>query len=116
MRRRKRAVDTVPLDEPMEDEDGVPQPQDLADWSENSERVLLEAEMRRVMDEAIASLSETLQSVFVLRDVNMLSTAQTAQVLGLSEEAVKSRLLRARLALREKLSAYMAGRAAEAKR
>ncbi len=116
MRLRKRQVETVSLDEPVEDEEGVPQPRDFADWSENPERALLDAEMRRLMDDAVASLSETLRSVFVLRDVNGLSTAQTAQVLGLSEEAVKSRLLRARLALREKLSAYMVGGAAEAKR
>ena len=116
MRLRKRQVETVSLDEPVEDDEGVPQPRDFADWSENPERVVLDAEMRRVMDEAVGTLSETLRSVFVLRDVNGLSTAQTAQVLGLSEEAVKSRLLRARLALREKLSAYMAGRVAEAKR
>jgi len=116
MRLRKRQVETVSLDEPVEDEEGVPQPRDFADWSENPERALLDAEMHRMMDDAVASLSETLRSVFVLRDVNGLSTAQTAQVLGLSEEAVKSRLLRARLALREKLSAYMVGRAAEAKR
>jgi RNA polymerase sigma-70 factor, ECF subfamily len=77
--------------------------------------VLLDAELRQVMDDAIASLSETLRSVFVLRDVNKLSTAQTADVLGLSEEAVKSRLLRARLALRERLSAYMAVRVVETK-
>ena len=116
MRLRKRQVETVSLDEPVEDDEGVPQPRDFADWSENPERVVLDAEMRRVMDEAVGTLSETLRSVFVLRDVNGLSTAQTAQVLGLSEEAVKSRLLRARLALREKLSAYVAGRATEAKR
>jgi len=116
MRLRRRQVETVSLDEPVEDDEGVPQPRDFADWSENPERVVLDAEMRRVMDEAVGTLSETLRSVFVLRDVNGLSTAQAAQVLGLSEEAVKSRLLRARLALREKLSAYVAGRAAEAKR
>ena len=116
MRLRKRQVETVSLDEPVEDDEGVPQPRDFADWSENPERVVLDAEMRRVMDEAVGTLSETLRSVFVLRDVNGLSTAQAAQVLGLSEEAVKSRLLRARLALREKLSAYVAGRATEAKR
>jgi RNA polymerase sigma-70 factor (ECF subfamily) len=116
MRLRKRQVETVSLDEPVEDEEGVPQPRDFADWSGNPEQALLDAEMRRIMDDAVASLSETLRSVFVLRDVNGLSTTQTAQVLGLSEEAVKSRLLRARLALREKLSAYMVGRAAEAKR
>ena len=116
MRLRRRQVETVSLDEPVEDDEGVPQPRDFADWSDNPERAVLDAEMRRVMDEAVGSLSETLRSVFVLRDVNGLSTAQAAQVLGLSEEAVKSRLLRARLALREKLSAYVAGRAVEAKR
>lgn len=116
MRLRKRRVETISLDEPAQDDEGVPQPRDFADWSENPERVVLDAEMRRVMDAAVGALPEALRSVFVLRDVNGLSTAQAAQVLGLSEEAVKSRLLRARLALREKLSAYVAGRAAEAKR
>ena len=116
MRLRRRQVETVSLDEPVEDDEGVPQPRDFADWSENPERAVLDAEMRRVMDEAVGALSETLRSVFVLRDVNGLSTAQAAQVLGLSEEAVKSRLLRARLALREKLSAYVAGRVTEAER
>ena len=118
MKLRKRQVETVSLDEPLEDDDGVPEPRDAwrADWSENPEGVLLDAELRKVMDGAIASLSETLRSVFVLRDVNKLSTAQTADVLGLSEEAVKSRLLRARLALRERLSAYMAVRVVEKER
>jgi RNA polymerase sigma-70 factor (ECF subfamily) len=92
----------------------LPEPREFADWSENPEEVLLDAELRRVMDAAIESLSKTLRSVFVLRDVNGLSTAQTAEVLGLSEEAVKSRLLRARLALRERLAAYAAGRAVRA--
>ena len=108
MRLRKRHVETVSLDEPIENEEGIPEPREFADWSENPEEVLLSVEMRRAMDDAIASLSETLRSVFVLRDVNGLSTAQTAEILGLSEEAVKSRLLRARLALRERLSAYVA--------
>jgi len=116
MKLRKRQVDTVSLDEPVENGAGVPEPREFADWSENPEEMLMDAEMRQAMQTAIASLSETLRSVFVLRDVNGLSTAQTAEVLGLSEEAVKSRLLRARLALREKLSAYMSGRMAESKR
>jgi RNA polymerase sigma-70 factor (ECF subfamily) len=116
MRLRKRQVDTVSIDEPMEDTDGVPEPRQFVDWSENPEEMLMDAETRQVLQAAVASLSETLRSVFVLRDVNGLSTAQTANVLGLSEEAVKSRLLRARLALREKLSAYMSERAAESKR
>jgi len=109
-------VDTVSIDEPVENEPGLPEPREFADWSENPEALLLDAELRRAMDEAAASLSETLRSVFVLRDVNGLSTAQTAEVLGLSEEAVKSRLLRARLALREKLAGYMSGRAAKVQR
>jgi RNA polymerase sigma-70 factor (ECF subfamily) len=114
MRLRRRQVETVSLDEPIENEEGLPEPREFADWSENPEQVLLSDEMRRAMGEAIASLSEKLRSVFVLRDVNGLSTAQTAEVLGLSEEAVKSRLLRARLALRERLTAYMIGRAQHA--
>ena len=116
MKLRKRQVDTVSLDEPVENKAGVPEPREFADWSENPEEMLMDAEMRQAMQTAIASLSETLRSVFVLRDVNGLSTAQTAEVLGLSEEAVKSRLLRARLALREKLSVYMSERVAESKR
>ena len=116
MKLRKRQVGTVSLDEPVENQVGVPEPREFADWSENPEEILMDAEMRQAMQTAIESLSETLRSVFVLRDVNGLSTAQTADVLGLSEEAVKSRLLRARLALREKLSAYMSGRVAESKR
>jgi RNA polymerase sigma-70 factor (ECF subfamily) len=114
MRLRRRQVQTVSLDEPIENEEGLPEPREFADWSENPEEVLLDGELRRVMDGAIGSLSETLRGVFVLRDVNGLSTAQTAEVLGLSEEAVKSRLLRARLALRERLSTYAAGRAVRA--
>jgi len=112
MRLRKRQVETVSLDEPAENDEGIPEPRDAlrADWSANPEEVLLSDEMRQAMDAAVASLSETLRSVFVLRDINGLSTAQTAEVLGLSEEAVKSRLLRARLALREQLAAYVTRR------
>src|SRR5512136_1539100 len=50
MRLRKRQVETVSLDEPVKDDEGVPQPRDFADWSENPERVVLDDEMRRVMD------------------------------------------------------------------
>jgi len=68
---------------------------------------LLQAELIQKMDEALANLSETLRVVFVLRDVEGLSTAQTAEVLDLSETAVKSRLHRARLALRAQLAPYL---------
>ena len=63
-------------------------------------------ETRRVMDAAVAALPESMRSVFVLRDIDGLSTEETAAVLDISPEAVKVRLHRARLALREKLSSY----------
>ena len=62
------------------------------------------------MDEAVAELPEGLRIVFILRDIEGLSTQEAGEVLELSESAVKTRLHRARLALREKLSAYFAER------
>ncbi len=78
-------------------------------WDETPERRLLQAELWQKMDEALAGLSEALRSAFVLRDVQGLSTAETAEVLGLSQTAVKSRLHRARLALRAQLAPYLHG-------
>jgi RNA polymerase sigma-70 factor (ECF subfamily) len=60
--------------------------------------------MREILDEAIDSLKPIFRTVFILRDVEELSTEETAEALGLSIAAVKSRLLRARLQLREKLT------------
>ncbi|MGD8626986.1 MAG: sigma-70 family RNA polymerase sigma factor, partial [Anaerolineae bacterium] len=71
---------------------------------------LLTAEAREEMDRAIAALPETLRSAFVLRDIQGLSGAETAEVLGITVQAVKSRLHRARLRLRERLSGYFAER------
>jgi len=76
-------------------------------WDDAPERRLLQAELIGKMDEALANLSEALRVVFVLRDIDGLSTAETAEVLDLSETAVKSRLHRARLALREQLAPYL---------
>jgi RNA polymerase sigma-70 factor (ECF subfamily) len=63
------------------------------------------------MDQAIADLPETLRSTFVLRDIQGLSGAETAEILGITVQAVKNRLHRARLWLRERLSDYFAERA-----
>ena len=79
----------------------------MGEWKDAPERRLLQAELLQKMDEAVASLSETLRVVFALRDIEGLSTAQTAEVLDLSETAVKSRLHRARLALRAQLAPYL---------
>ena len=71
---------------------------------------LLTAEAREEMDRAIAELPESLRSTFVLRDIQGLSGAETAEVLGITVQAVKNRLHRARLRLRDRLSDYFAER------
>ena len=83
-------------------------PRQLVDWRGLPDDLAQSGEFRAVLDAAVATLSETLRSVFVLRDIEGLSTAEVAEVLGLTETNVKVRLHRARLALREKLSAYFA--------
>ena len=94
--------------EPLDDEDGaaVMLPTALIDWKARPEDMLAQAEAVGEMDRAVAALSPRLRAVFILRDVDELSTHETAEALGLSESAVKVSLHRARLALREQLSAY----------
>jgi RNA polymerase sigma-70 factor, ECF subfamily len=70
------------------------------------EHELMSSESRSYMDQAVDMLTPALRAVFVLRDIEGLSTQETADVLGLTEEAVKTRLSRARLRLREVLSEY----------
>lgn len=108
MRLRRRRVPTESLDEPTMTDDGDLLPREFVDWSTLPDEQLLGKERRRVLDAALASLPDTLRSVFVLRDIEGLSTAETAEALGLTETNVKVRLHRARLALREKLSGYFA--------
>jgi RNA polymerase sigma-70 factor (ECF subfamily) len=83
----------------------------LVDWSQLPDDQLLSAEARWEMERAIAELPETLRSAFVLRDVQGLSGAETAEVLGITVQAVKNRLHRARLRLRDRLSGYFVERA-----
>lgn len=85
-------------------------PRNLVDWTATPETELLDAEARQTLDAAVAELPETLRAAFLLRDVEGLSTAESAAVLGLSESAVKVRLHRARLRLRETLAEYFAER------
>jgi RNA polymerase sigma-70 factor (ECF subfamily) len=81
-------------------------PLHLADWCCLPEQELLTTEARQKLDEAIQHLPETLRLVFILRDLQDLSIQDTSQALGISESAVKTRLLRARLRLRDDLSLY----------
>ncbi len=106
MRLRKRQVPTQSLDEPLTTDDGELVPRQFVDWSRLPDELLLGKELRSTLEAALQTLPVSLRSVFVLRDIEGLSTAETAQALGLTETNVKVRLHRARLALREKLSQY----------
>ena len=108
---RKRRPETTFSDIPPEDDDIQNyDPVQLTDWCCLPEEELLSAEARTTLDRAVQHLPETLRIVFVLRDIEDLSIQETSQVLGLSETAVKTRLLRARLRLREELSSYYGDR------
>ncbi len=104
MKLRKRRGDrTVPLDEPLDTGEETVK-REIAVWEDNPEQRYSQEEMRAILDEAVQSLKPDFRTVFVLRDIEELSTEETAETLGISIPAVKSRLLRARLALREKLT------------
>ena len=106
MKLRKRKSDrTVPMDEPLDTgEDSLVR--EIAVWGEDPEQQYSREELGTILDEAVQSLRPAFRTVFVLRDIEELSTEETAEALGLSVPAVKSRLLRARLQLREKLTRY----------
>jgi RNA polymerase sigma-70 factor, ECF subfamily len=101
--RRKKTGKTVSLDETIDTgEDTVVR--EIAAWEENPEQRFSREELGEILESAIQGLEPPYRSVFVLRDIEELSTEETAEALGLSIPAVKSRLLRARLQLREKLT------------
>jgi RNA polymerase sigma-70 factor, ECF subfamily len=106
MKLRKRRNDrTVSLDEDVETEEGS-MPREVADWSPNPEQLYGQSELGDILKKTVQGLPPGFRTVFVLRDVEGLSTEETAEMLGLSVPAVKSRLLRARLQLRERLARY----------
>ena len=105
MRLRSQPEGVVSLD-PSIEPDMTLLPQQLNAWPEEPEQVALDQELRRVMEAAVEELSASLRAAFVLRDLQGLSTAEAAEALGISESAVKVRLHRARLELRETLAAY----------
>jgi RNA polymerase sigma-70 factor (ECF subfamily) len=101
--RKRRADRTVPLDEPIDTgEDEVIR--EIAVWDENPEETYSREELARILEQAVESLKPAYRTVFILRDIEEMSIEETAQILNLSISAVKSRLLRARLQLREKLT------------
>ena len=80
---------------------------EIADWSALPEDEVLRGELRAKLEDAIASLSDTYKTVLLLRDVENLTTDETAEVLDISPDTVKTRLHRARLALRQILDGYL---------
>jgi RNA polymerase sigma-70 factor (ECF subfamily) len=104
MKLRKRKTDKeISLDEPIgTGEDEVVR--EIAVWEGTPEMKFSQTELRNILDNAVEELEPIYRTVFILRDVDDLSTEETASALGLSIPAVKSRLLRARLQLREKLT------------
>jgi RNA polymerase sigma-70 factor (ECF subfamily) len=104
MKLRKRRGDReVSLDEPVGlGEEEVKR--EIAVWEDNPEQRYSREEMQQILNEAVDGLKEDFRTVFILRDIEEMSTEETAEALKISIPAVKSRLLRARLALREKLT------------
>ncbi|MGA3017132.1 MAG: sigma-70 family RNA polymerase sigma factor [Bryobacteraceae bacterium] len=103
--RRRKTDKSVSLDETIDTgEDTIVR--EVAAWDEDPEQRFSREELGGILDTAVDSLEPPYRSVFVLRDIEELSTEETADALGLSIPAVKSRLLRARLQLREKLTRY----------
>ena len=93
-----------PVDEQRTDEEGEYCPKDFADWREVPSEALQRKELREALKRGIAALSPKYREVLILRDVQHLSTEETARVLGITEGSVKTRLLRARLQMRDALA------------
>jgi len=109
MRYRRRREPHVSLEQSQSPNQDA-EPIEVPDWSSQPLEELLDLETREVMEASMARLHEDLRTVFVLRDVEGLSNAEVAEVLDVSVAAVKSRLHRARVALREDLDRYFKDR------
>jgi RNA polymerase sigma-70 factor (ECF subfamily) len=113
MRRRRPTLSLE--DEPGEDGEGPAEPRQIVDFCCMPEAELLSGEARVFLDRAVQALSPGLRAVFLLRDVEGLSIKDTAEALNLTEMNVKTRLLRARLKMREELSGYYGAHMKDAK-
>jgi len=107
IRKRKPQVQLTELDDDSEE---MEQPKEIVDWCCIPEPELMTAETRKKLNEAIKNLPVNLRTVFMLRDMQGFSGDETAAIVGISVDNVKTRLLRARFKLREELSAYFGER------
>jgi RNA polymerase sigma-70 factor (ECF subfamily) len=103
--RKNRATREVALDDDPQPGKGA-FPLEVADWAPNPEQLYWASELRFILINALSELELISRTVFVLRDIEGLSTDQTADALNLSPTAVKARLWRSRLQLREHLNKY----------
>jgi RNA polymerase sigma-70 factor (ECF subfamily) len=101
--RKRRTGREVPIEDAV-GEDGEVMPREFTDWKPNPEQLMAQTELERILQDAARTLSPAFRTVFYLRDVEELSTEETAELLNISVGAVKARLFRARLRLREELS------------
>jgi RNA polymerase sigma-70 factor (ECF subfamily) len=107
MKLRKRRPNQVSLDEPLTGSDGEDSVfREIEDWGPSPEKKFAQTELNEILNGVIGELDPIFRVAFLLRDAEGLSTEETAQILGISVAAVKSRLLRARLKLRQKLNKY----------
>ena len=101
--RKRRSDKSVPMEDSV-DEEGSVMPREFADWRPSPEEQLAQSELADILNHAARSLPPTFRTVFFLRDVEGLSTQETADLLNLTVSAVKARLFRARLQLRDELT------------
>ncbi len=105
VRKQRRSIREVSLEEDFQAGENM-LPIEVADWAPNPEQLYRASELRDILIKALRELRPILSVVFVLRDIEGLSIAETAEVLSLSHSAVKARLWRGRLQLRERLNKY----------
>jgi RNA polymerase sigma-70 factor (ECF subfamily) len=107
---RKKRPDSISVETPWQEDDQEQEPLQIIDWCCLPESELMSNEVWEYLDKAVDKLPASLKVVFILRDIEGLSTRETAKVLDISETATKTRLSRARLRLREELTAYFSER------
>ena len=104
--RRRGSEKMLSLDEPMDLGENTWVPREIEDWDDNPEQRYAKAELENIISEAVSRLPQPYRTVYLLRDVESLSTEEAAELLGLSVAAVKSRVRRARLMMREQLNRH----------
>jgi len=106
MKARARKTNLVSLDHPTEDPDAQ-SAWELPDWSATPDEEIMTGETRRIMEDAIQALPPEQRAAFVLHDIQDLSSAETAQAMGITVSAVNSRLHRARVFLRDRIGRHL---------